>query len=134
MQIEAFLLCDAATDSQGKLNLLGAFDVIGAVTFPVTHPACTVVARMRFQRIEKGAHQVVIHFVDEDGQFVIPPFNGNIDLQIGGEDRSATVNMIINLQGLTFKHAGEYTVALAIDGREAVRLPLRLKDISKAAT
>ena len=26
MNIEAFLLCDAATDSAGKLNVLGAFD------------------------------------------------------------------------------------------------------------
>ena len=26
MEVEAFLLCDCATDQQGKLNILGAFD------------------------------------------------------------------------------------------------------------
>ena len=28
MNLESFLLCDAATDQQGKLNVLGAFDNI----------------------------------------------------------------------------------------------------------
>ena len=34
MNIEAFLLCDAATDQQGKLNILGAFDNLYAKKIP----------------------------------------------------------------------------------------------------
>jgi len=42
MNIETFLLCDAATDSMGKLNILGAFDTIGSPNFPLIHPQCSV--------------------------------------------------------------------------------------------
>ena len=50
MNIEAFLLCDAATDQLGKLNILGAFDNIFTKKVPFVHPACTIVARIRFEK------------------------------------------------------------------------------------
>ena len=51
MNIEAFLLCDAATGHQGKLNVLGAFDTIYAKQLPVIHPACAIALRIRFTKI-----------------------------------------------------------------------------------
>ena len=38
MNIQVAVLCDAATDDNGKLNLLGAFDTIYAPQTPAVHP------------------------------------------------------------------------------------------------
>ena len=38
MNIQTAVLCDAATDDNGKLNLLGAFDTIYAPEMPAIHP------------------------------------------------------------------------------------------------
>ncbi|MBI5945759.1 MAG: hypothetical protein HY864_15465 [Chloroflexi bacterium] len=130
MNIETFLLCDAATDSMGKLNVLGAFDALNTQNFPFVLPQCSVAVRIRLQRIEQGAHKITIHFIDDDGKFVIPPFDGGFEMNVGGNERSGVANMIINLQNLNFDHAGEYALVLAVDGKEISRLPLQVRKIS----
>jgi len=42
MDVEIFALCDAATDSGGKLNILGAFDRVSTRQFPAVHPPCAL--------------------------------------------------------------------------------------------
>jgi hypothetical protein len=130
MNIEAFLLCDAATDSIGKLNVLGAFDAMNIQNFPFMLPQCSIALRMRLQRIEQGSHKITIHFIDDDGKFVIPPLDGGFEMNIGGNERSGVANMIINLHNLKFEHVGEYALVLALDGKEISRLPLQVRQIS----
>ncbi|MDB6032554.1 MAG: hypothetical protein JWM16_2892, partial [Verrucomicrobiales bacterium] len=38
MEIQVAVLCDAATDYQGKLNILGTFDTIFTAQMPAVHP------------------------------------------------------------------------------------------------
>ena len=38
MNIQVAVLCDAATEENGKLSLLGAFDTIYAPQMPAVHP------------------------------------------------------------------------------------------------
>ena len=130
MNIEAFLLCDAATDSFGKLNVLGAFDTIRAKEFPVAHSQCSVALRLRMSRIETGSHKLTIHIVDEDGNFIVPPLDGNFNVGVGSPDQTTPVNIILNLQSLKIEHAGEYAINLAIDGRQEASLPLYVKEIA----
>ena len=80
MNVEIFALCDAANDSHGKLNLLGAFDSVWAKTVPAMHPACSVAVRLRFGQFETGEHRVAIHFIDEDGQMSMNPVEGAIQV------------------------------------------------------
>jgi len=42
MNIEIIALCDAATDQQGKLNILGAFDTVFTKSLPTVHTQCAV--------------------------------------------------------------------------------------------
>jgi hypothetical protein len=51
MTIQVAVLCDAATDYNGKLNLLGTFDTIYAPEMPMQHPQCAVAVRIAFDRI-----------------------------------------------------------------------------------
>lgn len=123
MIIEAFLLCDAATDQQGRLNVLGAFDGIFARELPVVYPACAVAARVRFSRIEEGSHPVRINIIDEDGTAVVPRLDGNVTVHIGGSTSSAVVNLVLNLQRIKLERYGQYQIDLAIDDEVKASLP-----------
>ena len=129
MNIEAFLLCDAATDQQAKLNILGAFDIVFAKKVPAIHPACAVALRIRFQKIEEGNHSIRIYIIDEDGKGIGPKVEGNINVKIGENIDSAGVNVILNIQRLKFEKHGKYRVDLAIDGEIKGSVPLRVIQI-----
>jgi hypothetical protein len=133
MNIEAFLLCDAATEQQGKLNVLGAFDNIWTRQLPVKHPQCSIATRIRFEKIEDGNHSVKIQIVDDDGKNIGPKPEGNISVRTGPGLDSSVANLILNIQGLEFKQYGRYQVDLAIDGQLQASLPLRVAEIPKQA-
>jgi hypothetical protein len=124
MQVEIFALCDAATDSAGKLNLLGTFDTLVAESFPSRHPQCALALRLRFRRIEEGPHRVRIQIVDEDGRPVVPSLDAQFDVRCRPEVDSVSTNLVLNLQALPLPQAGRYSIDLAVDGREEASLPL----------
>jgi len=129
MNIEAFLLCDCATDQRGKLNVLGAFDSIYAKKTPIVHPACTVATRIRFERIEEGEHNVSINVIDEDGRAIVPRLDGKISVRAREDVGSSVVNLILNLQRLKFENYGEYRIDLAIDGKVEGSLPFSVREV-----
>jgi hypothetical protein len=130
MNIEAFLLCDAATDSNGKLNLLGAFDSFFVSHVPATHPFCAVVLRLRMTGAEQGEHTITLHLVDEDGKHVIQPLEGRLRVQ-GQPGTTSTSNLILNLQGLKLTRFGEMAFNLMIDGQPVATLPLYVRQLQR---
>jgi len=129
MEIEAFLLCDAATEQQGKLNILGAFDNIWVKQLPAKHPQCSIAARVRFETIEQSNHSVRIQIIDEDGQNIAPKLEGQIAFRPGPGLGSSAANIILNIHGLEFKKYGRYQIDLAVDGQLQASLPLRVSEI-----
>ncbi len=129
MNIEAFLLCDAATDQQGKLNVLGAFDNIWTKKVPTVHPACAVVARVRFEKIEEGSHPIRIHIIDEDGKPIGPNLQGTVNVNVGSDMDSGIANIVLNIQGLKFEKYGQYRIDIAIDNQIKGSLPFHVREI-----
>ncbi len=123
MNIEIFTLCDAATVSGGKLNILGCFDTIGARAFPCQHPMCALAARMRFDVGEEGAHSFEFHFCDPDMRPVMKPVKQSISVEIPNE-RSQLHHHIWNILGFELKEPGEYYFELKVDGESRSRVPL----------
>lgn len=126
MDVEVFALCDAATDTGGKLNLLGAFDRINARQFPLVHPHCAIALRVRFDSIEEGNHRVKISLIDADGNSVIPGIDGNIGIKFPDEVQSVCANMVLNMNGVKFEKPGQYSIELALDGRHEKSLPINV--------
>lgn len=124
MKIELAALCDAATESGGKLNILGAFDSFTVPEFPFAIPHCTLVFRIRFNRVEGGSHKIRVNFVDQDGKEVIPTLEATADVQILPNQDSRVTNLVMNMNGLTIPSAGKYSIDLALDGRHEISLPL----------
>ena len=129
MNIEAFLLCDAATDQQGKLNILGAFDNIWAKKVPATHPACAIAARIRFEKVEEGNHPIRIHIIDEDGKSIGPNLQGTINVDVVGDVGSTVTNIVLNIQRLNFEKYGQYRIDIAIDNQIKGSLPFYVREI-----
>ncbi len=128
MEIEAFLLCDAATQGQGKLNVLGAFDAVFSKKMPVILPFCSITTRIRFDKIEEGSHPVKIHIIDQDGNNIGPKPESSVSVKTRPGSDSTVVNLIINIQGLKFEQYGIYRIDLAIDGNIKASLPLRINE------
>ncbi|MCK4752660.1 MAG: hypothetical protein KAS75_04375 [Planctomycetes bacterium] len=127
MNIEAFLLCDCATDTVGKLNILGAFDTLFAKKMPATHPSCTIATRVRFQRTQQGTHQINIKIIDQDGQSIAPKLEGSINVKVAENADSASYNIILNIQRLKLENYGEYRIDLNIDNQHLASLPFYVK-------
>ncbi|MFH1037887.1 MAG: hypothetical protein V1789_04350 [PVC group bacterium] len=127
MEIETFVLCDAATDYRGKLNILGTFDTIWAAGLPVVWPHCALALRVRFTRIEAGEHRVRINFMDGDGRAVLPPLDGAVQVTFAPGASTMAANLILNMERIRLERPGEHAITLAIDGRQERSLPLYLR-------
>lgn len=131
MKIEIFCLCDAATDNQGKLNILGTFDQIYAAKMPVVHPACAIAMRLRFDKMEEGIHRVKLQLVNPDGVPVFRPMEGEVNPRMAEDVESMAVNLILNFQHIKFEQYADYQINLTIDDVGMAVLPLRVREMPR---
>lgn len=124
MKIELLTLCDAATDSGGKLNILGSFDRIWAREAPITHPLCAIAVKIRFARIEEGNHKLKVTSADADGKLVLPGMEASLGIRFGPDDSTVAANVVLYIQKMKLEKFGEYAIDLAIDGRHEGSIPL----------
>jgi len=129
MNIQVAVLCDAATDDNGKLNLLGAFDTIYARELPAIHPQCAVALRVTFLGGDEGKRQMKLNFVDADGHAIMPPIEIPVEVVLPEDMHFGTRNFIINIQQLKFDQPGLYSVDLSLDGQSQSSIPLLVKHV-----
>jgi len=134
MTIQVAVLCDAATDYNGKLNLLGTFDTIYTPQMPAQHPQCSVAVRIAFDRIEEGPHLLTMNFVDEDGQPIMPSTEVPADVAFPADATFISRNFIVNIQQLKFEKTGLYSVNLAVNDRQLCSIPLAVKEMEQKPT
>jgi hypothetical protein len=128
MNIQVAVLCDAATDDNGKLNLLGAFDTIYTPQLPAIHPQCSVALRITFFNGEEGKRELRFNFVDADGKSIMPDFPPiPIDVTLPEDMHFGTRNFIVNIQQLKFDSPGLYSIDISFDGRSQASVPLMVK-------
>ena len=129
MNFQIAVLCDAATDYGGKLNLLGAFDTIVTQQLPAVHPQCSVALRIIFSKVEEGPHKVKMNFVEEDGRYVMRSIEMPLEVALPPDANFVARNFIINIQQLKFDKPGPYAIDIAIDGRQESSIPLHVKQM-----
>jgi hypothetical protein len=132
MQLEIFTLCDAATEYAGKLNIIGTFDALRAFEAPISHPQCAIAGRLRFEQIEEGEHRVTLTFADEDGNIVMPKFDSALAVKFSPGQRTVTSHFVILIQQIRLPKFGEYTIDLAVDGRQLGSLPFYVTKLEPA--
>ena len=128
MNIQVAVLCDAATDDNGKLNLLGAFDTIYTQQLPAIHPQCSIALRVTFFGGDEGKHNLRLNFVDADGRSIMPDFPPiPVEVVLPEEMHFGTRNFIVNIQQLKFDEHGLYAIDITLDDRPQASIPLLVK-------
>lgn len=129
MKIELFTVCDFAADYAGKLSVIGVFDTLFSKQTPVVHPHWCVAVKFRFEKIEEGQKRLRLSIADADGQAVLPAIDMPIVANIPNDLPSVTVNLVVNIGGVKFERFGEYSIDLAIDGRQEGSTPLYVRQL-----
>ena len=132
MNIQVAVLCDAATDDNGKLNLLGAFDTIYAPQMPAVHPQCAVALRVTFLPGDEGTRKLTLNFINADGHPImqgIPPLP--VPVTLPDDAHFLTRNFIINIQQLRFEEPGLYSVDVRLDDETQASIPLLVKLVER---
>src|SRR3974390_2540505 len=130
MNIQVAVLCDAATDDNGKLNLLGAFDTIYTQQLPAVHPQCSIALRVTFFSGDEGRHNLRVNFVDADGPSIMPDFPPiPVEVALPDDTHFGTRNFIVNIQQLKFEQPGLYSIDISLDGQPQASIPLMVKHI-----
>jgi hypothetical protein len=128
MNIQVAVLCDAATNDNEKLSLLGAFDTIYAPQMPAVHPQCAVALRITFFAGDEGQRQLTLNFINADGRSIMPNFpTVPVDVRLPEDVHFVSRNFIVNFQNLQFNEAGLYSVDVRLDGKSHATIPLSVK-------
>jgi len=123
------VLCDAATNYNEKLCILGAFDTIFAPQMPAVHPQCAVALRVTFMSGDEGTRKLKLNFVDADGRGIMPPIEIPVSVTFPEDAHFVTRNFIVNIQGLKFPEAGVYSVDVRLDDKSKASIPLWIKNM-----
>lgn len=126
MEVKNAFFCDYANlEVSGKVNVLGIFNDINSVQFPVTQSQFFFVALIEGHRSESGQHQIKINFVDEDGKDVLPSMNAPFEITSNKPDST----FILNLQGVVFSKPGAYSADIVVDNHHLRSVKLVLNKI-----
>ncbi|MGH2378960.1 MAG: DUF6941 family protein [Candidatus Limnocylindria bacterium] len=125
-EIRIAALCDHALVGQdGKVSLLGIFRNISVSQLPAQHPRMYVVAVLS---LDPGPHEVAVRLMRPDGNPAMADVP-RISVQAsGGQD----VNVIVELNNLSFQGYGTHRFDLEVDGKPVGSLPVAISQMAAA--
>jgi len=125
MKVEILCLCDFATvDVSSKMTVVGAFDTVYGHQPPVVNGLCALAVRLRFDKVEEGVKKLRISFTDIDGRLIMPSMEPQVPVQVLPGSPTAIAQIVLILTLLPLPNFGEYSIDLAVDGRQEASIPL----------
>ena len=124
MQVRISVLADYASVSEGhKLNILGIFRQIIALSEPVVCPQIKVVAQFEFNSSETGSRTLKIVLVDADGREIFM-VSGQIQVPHSSDGKPTLLNQILNLNNIVLPKFGQYEFRILLDDITQCTIPL----------
>ena len=130
MKARVAILADAANVAMdGKLNILGEFNVLNAAEFPAVWPRMFLVLKVESELMDdRDRYEFRMRMIDEDGARI----GGEIVNQFGfagptvpGTPRTAP--MIIEIRNSVFEKPGTFEFQVLIDGETLTTVPLYVR-------
>jgi hypothetical protein len=127
MDVTLALLADGANvTTDGKLNILGVFNALGAPKFPAAHPQMYLVMRFEASRAEEGkSRQIEIQLADGDGNKLFGIATTLVVPQ-GVPGQPIRLNHILALNGVRFPKAGDYVFNILVGDDQKAAVDLKL--------
>jgi hypothetical protein len=135
MLTQLVAVADSANVSQeGKLNILGVFEVMWAAEVPVTHPMMWFVAKVRLTPADAGPHKLILRLIDEDGNMIAAPLTADLTIpQIDPSKGAAIMPIVLQVGNATFRSFGTYTFELRVDEAMLAEAELEVRKIPAPA-
>lgn len=128
MRAQLLALADAANLSvEGKLNILGEFNVLWAADVPVVHPFMMFVALLELSEADGTQFNVELRVLSEDGGLV---FRGGVDAQVPQQREAGImrrVPLLVPIAHSEFPAFGSYTFELRTNGAVLGDLTMHLR-------
>ena len=131
MDVTLAMLADAANVSaDGKLNILGIFNALGAQSFPVVHPQMALVLRFEASRSEEGkGRQIELQLVDNDGQKMFK-IGAQLMVPTGSPPgQPIRLNHILMLNNIQFPKPGDYQFSVLVGDDEKASIDLKIIEV-----
>ena len=127
MEVSLGVLADGANLSrEGKLNIMGIFEVIHASSFPVIHPIMHLVIRFEASAAEaRQTKKISIKFMDEDGKIVLE-VGGDLTLGEAQPGERIKVDHILSFAAVKFEKPGRYEFKILVNGEPRKDVPLKV--------
>lgn len=131
MEITFLQVADYAnTTADQKLNVMGIFSNISALTFPIVHPEMYLVAQLNARAPEYGRKfKFGVKLINEDGAEILN-FSGDAAVPVGDRGLPVHMNLTFRLVNTQFPAAGTYEFSLLIDGDVKGALPVELLQVT----
>jgi len=128
MKLNYALVADQAFLSiDKKVNIIGVFETINAVSFPVSHPKFVVVGSIEPSR---QVFKMAINIVDAmSGEKVIDT-NTEREIKLPPDQALTNFNFIIEVVNIAFKAAGNYRIEIVVDNQKLGEISMK---VAKAA-
>jgi hypothetical protein len=125
MNLILALACDEArVRDDGKLDVVGVFNELGAPAFPAAQERMTVVFIIEWATAEQGAQPLRADLIDQDNQLILT-IQGQTDVDSRGPDQPpAQTRVVLPLENVVFPHAGAYRFRLRAGAHTVEALPL----------
>jgi hypothetical protein len=135
MELAFLLVADYAnTTGDGKLNVMGIFQNIFAVQFPVAHPEMYVIAQFTAGPAEYGRRRKLeIKLLDEDAAQEIVSFSTDVEIPRGTGGQRVSVPVILRLVNTTFPKPGTYEFSVLLDEDLKGSLAVQVDQLSAPA-
>jgi hypothetical protein len=133
MDVKFAVLADyASITREGKLNVLGIFDIINAPSLPMGLPLFYVVVSYEVGSAEfDTTKNIEIVLCDEDGDRLM---SLNQELHIGSPSIRGTLlttNQIAGIVGCRFTKTGSYQFDILVNGDSKKTIPLRVNQVTR---
>lgn len=121
MEVAYALIADSANVSiGGKLNILGAFDIIFAKEFPCFHPSMVLAFMLRAEFDDRQAdkQEISISLINEDSK-VLWHVEGHIEKK--GKLKPgdfAQIPQIVEIKGLNLQAPGRFRFLITVTGQK----------------
>ncbi len=127
MRVALCKFCDyACRVDGGKGCLIGMFDTIGGMRFPLRHPTFFIAVEFEFDPFEGGKEaEIRIVLIDEDGKELMA-LEGRFLIPKSPDGRPVTLFETFRVDGLEFPHPGPYRLDVHYHGTPVAEARLNL--------
>ena len=125
MELILALACDAAAlRPDGKLDVSGIFNELGAPGFPAAQDEMTVVFIIEWSAGEEGSQPLRADLIDEKDEMVLT-IQGQTEVEPRRPDQPPPqTRVVLPLQKVVFPHSGRYRFRVSAGGQTREALPL----------